>query len=168
MANALTLFQKTNNVGVFGKKFIIGDRASLVSSKDKALPASLSKTRVDALTKDFDFIWFDGRAGNDVITIDPAITKPVVGHGGDGNDRLTGGSGRNFLFGDLGRDTLKGRGGDDARAGAPGCCRSAGAAGGQRVLTRGCSPDRAGPKSPRDALATPPRRVVADRRSGSG
>jgi hypothetical protein len=56
MANALTLFQKTNNVGVFGKKFIIGDRASLVSSKDKALPASLSKTRVDALTKDFDFI----------------------------------------------------------------------------------------------------------------
>jgi hypothetical protein len=56
MANALTLFQKTNNVGVFGKKFIIGDRASLVSSKDNALPASLSKSRVDALTKDFDFI----------------------------------------------------------------------------------------------------------------
>jgi|GEM_PF-2800271 len=63
--------------------------------------------------KDFDFIWFDGRAGNDVITIDPAITKPVVGHGGDGNDRITGGSGRNFLFGDWGRDTLKGRGGID-------------------------------------------------------
>ena len=56
MANALTLFQKTNNVGVFGKKFIIGDRASLVSSKDNALPASLSKSRDDALTKDFDFI----------------------------------------------------------------------------------------------------------------
>ena len=63
--------------------------------------------------KDFDFIWFDGRAGNDVITIDPAITKPVVGHGGDGNDRITGGSGRNFLFGDWGRDRLLGRGGID-------------------------------------------------------
>ena len=65
----------------------------------------------------FDFIWFDAGLGNDVITIGPGVTKPVFGHGGDGNDRLTGGSGRNYLFGGIGRDTLRGRGAADSLAG---------------------------------------------------
>ena len=69
---------------------------------------------------DFDFIWFDGREYQDIVTISPDITKPVLGHGGEGNDRLIGGSGRNFLFGDDGRDRVFGRAAADELHGGGG------------------------------------------------
>ncbi|MFT3788072.1 MAG: SdrD B-like domain-containing protein [Tepidisphaeraceae bacterium] len=74
-------------------------------------------------------IW--GHAGNDTITIAPAITRTVVVFAGDGNDTVTsaagndvvvlgegndyayGGGGRDLLIGQNGEDRLDGQSGDD-------------------------------------------------------
>jgi Ca2+-binding RTX toxin-like protein len=72
-----------------------------------------------------------GNGGDDKIQIGKGIELPVIVHGGDGNDRLTGGSsaavliggdgndrliggkGRNLLIGGDGQDTLRGGAADD-------------------------------------------------------
>lgn len=65
-------------------------------------------------------IEFDAGIGDDIITFSELVTKPVVGYGGPGNDRLTGGSGKNTFWGDAGSvfgpagsDRLLGRQADD-------------------------------------------------------
>ncbi len=49
-----------------------------------------------------------GEAGNDVITVGPAITLTAYLYSGTGNDQLTGGGGNNVLVGGGGSDTLIG------------------------------------------------------------
>lgn len=61
-----------------------------------------------------------GKGGNDVISIDKAITVSVTARGGDGSDTITGGGGDDFLFGGNGVDYLRGEGGNDYLDGGPG------------------------------------------------
>ena len=49
-----------------------------------------------------------GVAGNDAITVGPAITLPSVLYAGTGNSTVTGGSGSNVIVGGGGADTLVG------------------------------------------------------------
>src|SRR5262249_5006142 len=49
-------------------------------------------------------IQFSGFAGNDQITVSPAISATTVLDGGAGNDFLNGGSGSNILLGGPGAD----------------------------------------------------------------
>lgn len=62
----------------------------------------------------------EGLAGHDTITIDPAVTIPVVIYGGDGNDTITAGSGNSSLYGGTGDDRLVGRGGNNLIEGGEG------------------------------------------------
>lgn len=52
-------------------------------------------------------------AGNDVITLMPAVTKPADITADDGDDRVSGGSGVNKIVGGLGADTISGGSQDD-------------------------------------------------------
>jgi Ca2+-binding RTX toxin-like protein len=61
-----------------------------------------------------------GGAGNDLITIDPAITLPSVIQGGEGDDTLNGGSGKDRIEGGPGADEILGNGGRDALFGNDG------------------------------------------------
>jgi Ca2+-binding RTX toxin-like protein len=49
--------------------------------------------------------------GNDTMTVDPAVTLPIVANGGSGNDTLRGGVGNDVLDGGDGNDTLETRDG---------------------------------------------------------
>jgi uncharacterized repeat protein (TIGR01451 family) len=61
-----------------------------------------------------------GNAGNDVITVDPAITQPTTLYGGEGADTFTGGSGPDTMYGEGGGDTLMGNAGNDILLGGGG------------------------------------------------
>ena len=61
----------------------------------------------------FDSILVRAGRGNDVVTIDPAITIPAILFGGVGDDSLTGGAGNDKLYGQGGADMLNGGAGDD-------------------------------------------------------
>ena len=58
-------------------------------------------------------IVFNGFAGNDVFTVDPKITTPVLANGGAGNDTITGGSGKDILIAGNGTSVLDGSHGQD-------------------------------------------------------
>jgi hypothetical protein len=53
------------------------------------------------------------QAGNDLVTVAPNVTRPVMLFGGDGNDALIGGGGSNVLVGGAGMDVLTGGNGRD-------------------------------------------------------
>lgn len=59
-------------------------------------------------------------AGDDLITVDPAITAQASLKGGGGNDSITGGGGDDTLLGGAGRDTLRGGKGNDTLDGQAG------------------------------------------------
>ncbi|HVT88930.1 MAG TPA: hypothetical protein VHD56_08770 [Tepidisphaeraceae bacterium] len=79
-----------------------------------------------------------GLDGNDLITVDPAVTIPVnldggkgndslIGgngpgefHGGDGDDSIIGGNSDDVMYGDAGKDTIKGGKGNDIVEGGAG------------------------------------------------
>jgi Ca2+-binding RTX toxin-like protein len=72
---------------------------------------------------DFDLIEILCGAGDDVLTGDATMPKPIYAFGDDGNDNLTGsggndtisgGAGKNVLDGSAGEDRLNGSGGRDA------------------------------------------------------
>lgn len=58
-----------------------------------------------------------GTYGDDSITVDPAITTPIIVYGKEGNDTIIGGSGDDSLFGDAGNDLLVGGNGNDTLSG---------------------------------------------------
>ena len=55
----------------------------------------------------------DAGDGNDVVLLDPSLTRSAALHGGAGDDRLVGGSGNDRLYGGDGADLLDGGAGDD-------------------------------------------------------
>src|SRR5258706_7548756 len=61
----------------------------------------------------FDSILVRAGRGNDVVTIDPAITIPAILFGGVGDDSLTCGASDDKLYGQGGADMLNGGAGDD-------------------------------------------------------
>jgi Ca2+-binding RTX toxin-like protein len=62
----------------------------------------------------------DLKAGNDTMTVDPAITIRTDIHGGDGNDTLAAGSGKSKLMGGAGDDNLTGGSANDMLLGGDG------------------------------------------------
>jgi Ca2+-binding RTX toxin-like protein len=58
--------------------------------------------------------------GNDILTINPAITVPATIDGGNGDDRLAGGSGNDVITGGAGNDVLTGGDGNDKLDGGEG------------------------------------------------
>jgi RHS repeat-associated protein len=58
-------------------------------------------------------ITVDAWAGDDAVSIDPVVTKPVTIQGGEGDDLLVGGSGTDVIRGGMGADTLHGGDGVD-------------------------------------------------------
>ena len=62
----------------------------------------------------------DGRAGDDVITVDAAFALPARLTGGAGDDELFGGAAADVLNGGKGDDDLHGRGGADRMTGGKG------------------------------------------------
>jgi Ca2+-binding RTX toxin-like protein len=77
-----------------------------------------------------------GLGGNDQINTHRAITRPMIIHGGDGNDNLEGGSSHDVLVGHDGRDTLRGMIGRDVLIGGTGRDQMNGD-GGEDVLVAG-------------------------------
>jgi Ca2+-binding RTX toxin-like protein len=67
--------------------------------------------------------------GNDKVTSHDAMTKPMVVHGGPGNDSLTGGGGDDQLFGEKGNDQVNGGLGNDTCTGGDGADAVHGGAG---------------------------------------
>ncbi len=65
-------------------------------------------------------IFLDAGAGNDSITIAPALAVPVTMLGGDGNDFLQAGGGPSSILGGSGADVLVGSPRDDTILGGPG------------------------------------------------
>ncbi len=59
-------------------------------------------------------------AGDDVVTLDPALLIPAEVYGGTGNDRLFGGGGNDILVGGDGHDRLYGYGGSNILIGGDG------------------------------------------------
>jgi Ca2+-binding RTX toxin-like protein len=55
----------------------------------------------------------NGKAGNDTVTVDPAVMVRADLHGGAGNDSLTGGGGNDHLHGGAGVDQMTGGAGAD-------------------------------------------------------
>jgi Ca2+-binding RTX toxin-like protein len=74
-------------------------------------------------------ITVDGLAGNDHISIGPAIVIPAVLIGGAGNDHLSGGAGDDILHGGLGNDRLESGNGNDILTGDAGNDQLIGGAG---------------------------------------
>ena len=74
-----------------------------------------------------------GKAGDDVITIDPAVTLNVVVDGGDGNDKITGGGGADSLSGGASKDSIYGGNGNDRLNGNGGNDRLFGESGADRL-----------------------------------
>ncbi len=68
-----------------------------------------------------------GQDGNDTISMNGPIA--LEGHGGRGNDAITGGSGNDVLLGDSGNDMLTGGAGHDVLVGGTGADRIVGSAG---------------------------------------
>jgi Ca2+-binding RTX toxin-like protein len=68
-------------------------------------------------------------AFNDTVTADPALTVPLLVHGGAGNDSITGGAANDSLFGDAGNDTLVAGAGSDSLNGGVGTDVLSGGAG---------------------------------------
>jgi hypothetical protein len=64
-------------------------------------------------TGDFASLVIHASKGNDVITIDPAITLPTSLWGGLGDDTIFGGSGDDHIYGQAGTDQLFGGAGND-------------------------------------------------------
>jgi Ca2+-binding RTX toxin-like protein len=62
----------------------------------------------------------NGLAGNDSIISQNSMTKPMLVHGGDGNDTIFGGGGNDSLYGDNGNDRIDGRNGNDDEHGGAG------------------------------------------------
>ncbi|MEM8911271.1 MAG: LamG-like jellyroll fold domain-containing protein [Planctomycetota bacterium] len=78
----------------------------------------VNETTTVTITREYDAtavnaIYFDGGAGDDRITIDPSVTKPVTLIGGAGNDTLIGGNSNTTFVGGAGNDTLVGGTGND-------------------------------------------------------
>lgn len=61
-----------------------------------------------------------GLGGNDIIIVNPYLSKRAELHGGSGNDQLFGGGGSDVLYGDEGNDLLYGIGGNDQLFGGDG------------------------------------------------
>lgn len=78
------------------------DVVATVNNQSMTFPAS----SVSAL-------YIDGRAGNDRIYVNDAVTLDATIHGGLDNDRIVSGSGNDTLFGEQGKDRIKGGGGND-------------------------------------------------------
>src|SRR5439155_26538311 len=71
------------------------------------------------ITQTVNHILLIGNGGDDVLSIDDAVTKPATLQGGAGNDLLRGGGGNDSLDGGSGDDTLDGGlGGDLFKGGA--------------------------------------------------
>jgi Ca2+-binding RTX toxin-like protein len=101
-----------------------------------------------------------GFAGDDAITVDGLITRPVMVDGGTGNDTIVGGSGADTLKGGSGADRIRGgagsdringNGGNDKLYGESGKDRIYGN-GGADVLDGGASNDRLDGGAGRDAF----------------
>jgi len=80
---------------------------------------------MNGVTTNFDLsevtgLQFNGKKGNDTITIDSSINLPVTLLGDKGNDSLYGGDGNDFLNGGKGRDSLEGGNGEDSCQGGAG------------------------------------------------
>ncbi len=58
-----------------------------------------------------------GGNGNDIVTLDPAVTLPGTLDGGNGSDQLFGGSGDDLMDGGNGKDILHGGAGNDTESG---------------------------------------------------
>src|SRR5262249_55951870 len=65
-------------------------------------------------------IVIDGDQGNDIITVDAAISVPTWIYGGLGDDYIRGGSGVNHIYGGAGNDTIVGGSGSDVIFGGSG------------------------------------------------
>ena|GEM_PF-3885305 len=76
-----------------------------------------------------------GLGGDDKVLGDQRFAKPIVAHGGDGDDQLQGGAGPDRLSGGAGNDSVVGGAGDDFLDGGAGTDRAdfSGAAGGVTV-----------------------------------
>jgi Ca2+-binding RTX toxin-like protein len=74
-----------------------------------------------------------GKAGNDVITIDPTVPINITLDAGDGDDKVTGGAGADTLSGGAGKDTIYGGAGNDRLNGNGGNDRLYGENGADRV-----------------------------------
>jgi hypothetical protein len=77
-----------------------------------------------------------GLGGNDQISAHADITRPMIVHGGDGNDNIAGGASHDVLVGNDGRDTLHGKIGRDVLIGGTGQDQLSGN-GGEDVLVAG-------------------------------
>jgi Ca2+-binding RTX toxin-like protein len=78
---------------------------------------------VDGVTQSFNGVQqvvIRGGAGNDLISIAPNVTVPVVVYGGDGDDIILGGGGNDVLIGGDGNDLILGRGGRNLLIGGAG------------------------------------------------
>ncbi|MSR54390.1 MAG: hypothetical protein EXS09_14025, partial [Gemmataceae bacterium] len=82
-----------------------------------------------------------GLGGNDKITVNAKITKPVDLYGGFGNDVLTGGSGDDRLFGEANDDRLIGGKGNNLLGGGSGNDKLTGGTG-RDVLIGGAGSDK--------------------------
>lgn len=74
-----------------------------------------------------------GKAGNDVIAIDPTLPVNVTVDAGDGDDKVTSGAGADTLSGGAGKDTIYGGNGNDRLNGNGGNDRLYGESGGDRL-----------------------------------
>lgn len=84
-------------------------------------------------------VFFNGAAGNDVITVSPDLPKSFhprvfILRGGDGNDSISGGARGERIFGDAGNDTLVGGAGKDQIYGGDGTDQLTGNGGNDRFL----------------------------------
>ena len=68
----------------------------------------------------FDRIRFDTGNGDDLVSVDPAVSQPTYADLGNGDDTFLGGAGNDAVFGGLGHDALWGGIGDDTLRGEDG------------------------------------------------
>jgi len=95
---------------------VLDDHGTPAAADDKILVKAFGQTQ-EFLLSAVARIEGDPKAGNDSILVDGRIGKPVIFHGGEGDDTLGGGGGDDQLFGENGADTLIGRGGKDTLEG---------------------------------------------------
>jgi Ca2+-binding RTX toxin-like protein len=91
----------------------IGSRGGEIIVRQGATFARFAAAAVDRIV-------VDAGGGHDLVSLQPALTKPATLNGGAGNDRLTGGGGDDALNGGDGNDGLSGGEGDDALDGGEG------------------------------------------------
>src|SRR5687768_6160541 len=82
-----------------------GDAITVARNDDGGLVVGNTGGWSHTFSGNYKSLRIDGGAGNDRITLDPAVTLDAILYGGAGNDTLAGGAGDDRLYGGLGANT---------------------------------------------------------------